>query len=101
MKEEIISLYEAYKEYVGDYGYFGTWEQKTFRNSVIEADDPKLKAILESILEETQEEYDNFCDMEVMIYKTEFAEMLECLCIQVLLGSPGLWATYGIPKRVF
>ena len=101
MKEEIISLYEAYKEYVGDYGYFGTWEQKTFRNSVIEADDPKLKAILESILEETQEEYDKYGDMEVMIYKTEFAEILECLCDQVLLGSYRSVATYGIPKRVF
>ena len=46
----------------------------------MEADYPKLKAILESILEETQEEYDKYGDMEVMIYKTEFAEILECLC---------------------
>ena len=87
MKEEIISLYEAYKEYVGDYGYFGTWEQKTFKDSVIEADDFKLKAILESILKETQEEFDRYGDMEVLVYQTEFAEMLECFCVQVLLGS--------------
>ena len=80
MKEEIISLYEAYKKYVGHYCFFKTYGQEHFRESVMEADDPKLKAILESILEETQEEYDKYVDMEVMIYKTEFAEMLECLC---------------------
>ena len=101
MKEEIISLYEAYKKYVGHYCFFKTYGQEHFRESVMEADDPKLKAILESILEETQEEYDKYGDMEVMIYKTEFAEMLECLCDQVLLGSYRSVATYGIPKRVF
>lgn len=79
MKEEIIDLYEHYKEYVGDYGYFGTWEQKVFRNSVIEADDSKLKAILETILDETQKEFDEYGDMEVMVYQTEFTEMLDLI----------------------
>ena len=101
MKEEIISLYEAYKKYVGHYCFFKTYGQEHFRKSVMEADDSKLKAILGSILEETQKEFDEYGDMEVLIYQTEFAEMLECLCAQILLGSPGLWATYGIPKRVF
>lgn len=80
MNEEIISLYEAYKKHVEHYCYFRTYEQEHFRNSVIEADDPKLKAILESILKETQEEFDRYGDMEVLVYQTEFAEMLECLC---------------------
>lgn len=79
MKEQIIDLYENYKEYVGDYGYFGTWEQKIFRNSVIKADESKLKTILETILEETQEEFDESDDMEVMIYQTEFTEMLDLI----------------------
>ena len=80
MNEEIISLYEASNKYVGHYCFFKTYGQEHFRESVMEADDSKLKAILESILEETQEEYDNYCDMEVLIYQTEFAEMLDCLC---------------------
>ena len=46
----------------------------------MEADDSKLKAILGSILEETQKEFDEYGDMEVLIYQTEFAEMLDCLC---------------------
>ena len=46
----------------------------------MEADDSKLKAILESILKETKEEFDRYGDVEVMIYQTEFAEMLDCLC---------------------
>ena len=81
MKEEIISLYEAFKEYVGHHCYFKTYAQEHFRNSVMEADDPKLKAILESILKETQEEFDKYGDMEVLVYQTEFAEMLECFCV--------------------
>ena len=39
-----------------------------------------LKAILESILKETQEEFDRYGDMEVLVYQTECAEMLDCLC---------------------
>ena len=101
MKEEIISLYEAYKKYVGHYCFFKTYGQEHFREFVMEADDSKLKAILESILKETQEEFDRYGDMEVLVYQTEFAEMLDCLYVQVLLGSHGSVATYGIPKRVF
>lgn len=101
MKEEIINLYEAYKKYVGHYCFFKTYGQEHFRESVMEADDPKLKAILESILEETQEEFDRYGDMEVLVYQTEFAETLDRLCVQVLLGSHGSVATYGTPKRHF
>ena len=100
MKEEIISLYEAYKKYVGHYCFFKTYGQEHFRESVMEADDSKLKAILESILKETQEEFDRYGDMEVLVYQTEFAEMLECLCDQVLLGSHGSLAIHGIPKSI-
>lgn len=101
MKEEIINLYEAYKKYVGHYCFFKTYGQEHFRESVMEADDSKLKAILESILKETQEEFNRYGDMEVLVYQTEFAEMLECLCDQVLLGGHGSMATYGTPKSVF
>lgn len=81
MKEEIISLYEAYKKYVGHYCFFKTYEQEHFRESVMEADDSKLKTILESILKETQEEFDRYGDMEVLVYRTEFAEILDCLYV--------------------
>ena len=63
MKEEIISLYEAYNKYVGHYCFFKTYGQEHFRESVMEADDSKLKAILESILKETQEEFDRYGDI--------------------------------------
>lgn len=47
----------------------------------MEADDSKLKTILESILKETQEEFDRYGDMEVLVYQTEFAEILDCLYV--------------------
>ena len=79
MKEEIISLYEAYKKYVGHYCFFKTYGQEHFRESVMEADDSKLKAILESILKETKEEFDRYGDMEVLVQNDDTHKVLETL----------------------